>query len=117
MGLEGGDDDAVKSLKMLKGGRELSTGKGQGGHIRRHAPPYPPLSRRTSPPQGGDRLGARSWPAKSLEIADSTPCQLLPFHKLREGSPSMPPSISPLEGEMSGRTEGVGWARPELSST
>ncbi|TIM39198.1 MAG: hypothetical protein E5Y69_13090 [Mesorhizobium sp.] len=51
---------------------------------------YPPLSCRTSPPQGG----------RSAASALRSPLQRLRLAKAAERA------ISPLEGEMSGRTEG-----------
>ncbi|QCI98640.1 hypothetical protein CFBP5473_12480 [Agrobacterium larrymoorei] len=59
--------------------------------VRRRTPLHPPLSCRTSPPQGGRSIcrdvAARNWPLLSGRC----------YHVLL---------ISPLEGEMSGRTEG-----------
>jgi NADPH:quinone reductase-like Zn-dependent oxidoreductase len=50
----------------------------------------PPLSCRTSPPQGGRSAGAMSHPSSTAQV--------------EQGSHHLP--ISPPEGEMSGRTEG-----------
>ncbi|AZO36226.1 hypothetical protein EJ072_18730 [Mesorhizobium sp. M2A.F.Ca.ET.046.03.2.1] len=54
------------------------------------APRPPSLSCRTSPPQGGDWLSRRLSPIS--DVAGSSGASTLP--------------ISPLEGEMAGRTEG-----------
>ncbi|NKN15484.1 hypothetical protein GFL86_28905 [Rhizobium laguerreae] len=58
---------------------------------------YPPLSCRTSPPQGG--RSTRGW-----TIASYLPCRSRSA-RIVWGSHS-PRPISPLVGEMSGRTEG-----------
>ncbi|RWO19831.1 MAG: hypothetical protein EOS09_30145 [Mesorhizobium sp.] len=57
---------------------------------------HPPLSCRTSPPQGG-----------RLDVASA----FANFQRLKTGDALKLP-ISPLEGEMSGRTEGGASRRP-----
>ncbi|CDZ42080.1 Hypothetical protein NGAL_HAMBI1146_48460 [Neorhizobium galegae bv. officinalis] len=59
---------------------------------------YPPLSCRTSPPQGG-RLDRRTRSIHLNRIVYQNAPSDLELKPLRW-------SISPLEGEMSGRTEG-----------
>ena len=59
---------------------------------------YPPLSCRTSPPQGG-RSDGRTHP---IHLQNTTYREAKPYLGLRP----RPLSISPREGEMSGRTEG-----------
>ncbi|RUW74418.1 hypothetical protein EOA29_30755, partial [Mesorhizobium sp. M1E.F.Ca.ET.063.01.1.1] len=61
-------------------------------------PAHPPLSCRTSPPQGG----------RSDFISAFANLQRCPA---AGGVPSATLPISPLAGEMSGRTEGGAWAR------
>ncbi|NKM86770.1 hypothetical protein GFL54_21175 [Rhizobium laguerreae] len=58
---------------------------------------YPPLSCRTSPPQGGRLAGGYDFP-KQLGHCDSDTADRKRWSNL------LP--ISPLVGEMSGRTEG-----------
>ena len=81
---------------------------GQGEKADRSAPTRPPLSCRTSPPQGG--RSAASPPACSFHAL-----------QLEIGEAVDDSAISPLEGEMSGRTEGgrerklPACQRPQLS--
>ena len=56
MGLEGGDEKWVKSLKMLEGGGELSTGKGREEQHLEGMPRHTPLCPAGHLPlKGGDR--------------------------------------------------------------
>ncbi|RUZ80749.1 lytic murein transglycosylase [Mesorhizobium sp. M7A.F.Ca.US.006.01.1.1] len=52
--------------------------------------------------------GAPLWPAGHLPLkgGDRLPCRLSPISNLVKREPSAKLPISPLEGEMSGRTEG-----------
>jgi hypothetical protein len=59
---------------------------------------YPPLSCRTSPPQGGRLAGRATFIQKLILDTRDRAAEV--------EQPGCRESISPLEGEMSGRTEG-----------
>ncbi|EBW2353353.1 propionyl-coenzyme A carboxylase alpha polypeptide [Salmonella enterica subsp. enterica] len=67
---------------------------------------YPPLSCRTSPPQGGRSAGAAAF--ANRQIDDSVERAHCYSAMAGEEASSVKLLISPLEGEMSGRTEGGG---------
>ncbi|TRB10084.1 hypothetical protein EXN32_25265 [Agrobacterium tumefaciens] len=58
---------------------------------------HPPLSCRTSPPQGGRSVAATARFLTSSALRAAASIKMFGASRL---------SISPLEGEMSGRTEG-----------
>jgi hypothetical protein len=70
---------------------------------------YPPLSCRTSPPQGG-RVGTRQRSALCQHSPAEVSRRLAPSHEPVSDLPRMaerqPHPLSPLVGEMPGRAEG-----------
>jgi hypothetical protein len=113
MGWDGGDGDVVKPLEMLEGGDHLSTGK-HGRSIGRRTPPYPLCPAGHLPQGQGLRveplpLVGRGWggdfaPHKNpARLPDTLPTR----GRVRDDAPPRIPFVTPLEGEMSGRAEGV----------
>ena len=86
--------------RVLEDEADVAAAEGDSCDREAGVPSHPPLSCRTSPPQGG-RLAVSRW---------------LPFANLGGWrKPTMELPISPLEGEMSGRTEG-GALAPRLAA-
>ncbi|TPK89775.1 lytic murein transglycosylase [Mesorhizobium sp. B2-4-12] len=58
------------------------------------------------------------WPAGHLprKGGDRMPSQLSPIFDVQKNAPPAELAISPLAGEMSGRTEGGAWALPWQSA-